>query len=122
MNYNQEVYELLKEPLRLLTVRIPIRMDNGSIKVYTGYRAHHNDAGCPTRGGIRSHQDVTEAEVKALSMWMSIKWGITNLPYGEGKGGIQCDPRSMSFQELELLSRVYVRVISQIVEGSTSPK
>lgn len=115
MNYNQEVYDLLKEPLRLLTVRIPIRMDDGSIKVFTGYRAQHNDAVGPTKGGIRFHQNVTEEEVKALSMWMSIKCGITNLPYGGGKGGIQCDPRIMSFQELEKLSRGYVRAISQIV-------
>ncbi|MFB9757161.1 Glu/Leu/Phe/Val family dehydrogenase [Ectobacillus funiculus] len=115
MGYRQEVYELLKEPLRLLTVRIPVRMDDGSVRVFTGYRAQHNDAIGPTKGGIRFHPNVTEEEVKALSMWMSIKCGITGLPYGGGKGGIQCDPREMSFQELERLSRGYVRAISQIV-------
>ena len=115
MNCNPEVYELLKEPLRLLTVRIPIKMDDGSVKVFTGYRAQHNDAVGPTKGGIRFHENVTEEEVKALSMWMSIKCGITNLPYGGGKGGIQCDPRNMSFSELERLSRGYVRAISQVV-------
>jgi glutamate dehydrogenase len=115
MHYKQEAYDLVKEPLRLLTVRIPVRMDDGSVKVFTGYRAHHNDAVGPTKGGIRFHQDVTEEEVKALSMWMSIKCGITDLPYGGGKGGIQCDPRTMSFGELERLSRGYVRAISQIV-------
>jgi glutamate dehydrogenase len=115
MGYSDSLYELLKEPLRLLTVRIPLKMDDGSVKVLTGYRAQHNDAVGPTKGGVRFHPDVTEEEVKALSMWMSIKCGITNLPYGGGKGGIQCDPRSMSFPELERLSRGYVRAISQVV-------
>lgn len=108
-------YELLKEPLRLLTVRIPVRMDDGSVQVFTGYRAQHNDAVGPTKGGIRFHPDVTEEEVKALSIWMSIKSGITGLPYGGGKGGIQCDPRTLSMRELERLSRGYVRAVSQIV-------
>ncbi len=115
LGYDDAMYQLLQEPLRLLTVRIPVRMDDGSVKVFTGYRAQHNDAVGPTKGGIRFHPDVTEEEVKALSMWMSIKCGITNLPYGGGKGGIQCDPRKMSFAELERLSRGYVRAVSQIV-------
>jgi len=115
LGYPEIMYELLKEPLRLLTVRIPVRMDNGEIKVFTGYRAQHNDAVGPTKGGVRFHPDVTEDEVKALSMWMSIKAGVMDLPYGGGKGGIICDPREMSFRELEGLSRGYVRAISQIV-------
>jgi glutamate dehydrogenase len=115
LGYPEEVYELLKEPLRMLTVRIPIRMDDGSVKIYTGYRAQHNDAVGPTKGGIRFHPDVTEIEVKALSIWMSLKSGIVDLPYGGGKGGIICDPREMSFRELERLSRGYVRAISQLV-------
>jgi glutamate dehydrogenase len=109
---------LLKEPLRVLTVRIPIRMDDDSIKVFTGYRAQHNDAVGPTKGGVRFHPDVTEDEVKALSIWMSLKCGISDLPYGGGKGGIICDPREMSFRELERLSRGYVRAISQLVGPS----
>ncbi|MEH6945897.1 MULTISPECIES: Glu/Leu/Phe/Val dehydrogenase [Peribacillus] len=115
LGYPEEVYELLKEPLRLLTVKIPVRMDDGSVKVFTGYRAQHNDAVGPTKGGIRFHPNVTEREVKALSIWMSLKCGIVDLPYGGGKGGIVCDPRNMSFRELEKLSRGYVRAISQIV-------
>ncbi|WP_017755611.1 Glu/Leu/Phe/Val family dehydrogenase [Calidifontibacillus oryziterrae] len=115
LGYSQEVYDLLKEPLRMMTVRIPIRMDDGSIKIYTGYRAQHNDAVGPTKGGVRFHPGVTEKEVKALSIWMSLKCGIVDLPYGGGKGGIVCDPREMSFRELENLSRGYVRAISQIV-------
>ncbi|MFM1652749.1 Glu/Leu/Phe/Val family dehydrogenase [Brevibacillus sp. B_LB10_24] len=115
LGYQESMYELLKEPLRVLTVRIPVRMDNGEVKVFTGYRAQHNDAVGPTKGGIRFHPDVTEDEVKALSIWMSLKAGIVDLPYGGGKGGIICDPREMSFRELERLSRGYVRAISQIV-------
>jgi glutamate dehydrogenase len=115
LGYTEEMYELLKEPIRMLTVRIPVRMDDGSIKVFTGYRAQHNDAVGPTKGGVRFHPEVDEEEVKALSMWMSLKCGIVDLPYGGGKGGIICDPRTMSFTELEKLSRGYVRAISQIV-------
>ncbi|MEY2193677.1 Glu/Leu/Phe/Val dehydrogenase [Neobacillus sp. BF23-41] len=115
LGYSEEMYELLKEPLRILTVRIPVRMDDGSTKIFIGYRSQHNDAVGPTKGGIRFHPEVSEEEVKALSMWMSLKCGIVDLPYGGGKGGIICDPRSMSFLELERLSRGYVRAISQIV-------
>ncbi|MFJ8067564.1 Glu/Leu/Phe/Val dehydrogenase [Peribacillus sp. NPDC096447] len=115
LGYPEEVFELLKEPLRLLTVKIPVRMDDGSVNIFTGYRAQHNDAVGPTKGGIRFHPNVTEREVKALSIWMSLKCGIVDLPYGGGKGGIVCDPRNMSFRELERLSRGYVRAISQIV-------
>ncbi|MCM3118754.1 Glu/Leu/Phe/Val dehydrogenase [Neobacillus sp. MER 74] len=115
LGYTDDVYELLKEPLRTITVRIPVRMDDGSIKIFTGYRSQHNDAVGPTKGGVRFHPEVNEAEVKALSIWMSLKCGIANLPYGGGKGGIICDPRNMSFRELERLSRGYVRAISQIV-------
>lgn len=115
LGYSEDVYELLKEPLRMITVKIPVRMDDGTTKVFTGYRAQHNDAVGPTKGGIRFHPNVTEREVKALSIWMSLKCGIVDLPYGGGKGGIVCDPRTMSFRELEALSRGYVRVISQLV-------
>ncbi|TYS13346.1 Glu/Leu/Phe/Val dehydrogenase [Rossellomorea vietnamensis] len=115
LGYTEEMFELLKEPIRMLTVRIPVRMDDGKIKVFTGYRAQHNDAVGPTKGGVRFHPEVDEEEVKALSMWMSLKCGIVDLPYGGGKGGIICDPRTMSFTELEKLSRGYVRAISQIV-------
>ncbi|WP_156289253.1 Glu/Leu/Phe/Val family dehydrogenase [Oceanobacillus salinisoli] len=115
LGYPEEVYDLLRDPMRMMTVRIPVRMDDGSIKVFTGYRAQHNDAVGPTKGGIRFHPKVTENEIKALSIWMSLKAGIVDLPYGGAKGGIVCDPREMSFRELEGLSRGYVRAISQIV-------
>lgn len=115
LGYRDEMYELLKEPIRMLKVRIPVRMDDGIVKVFTGYRAQHNDAVGPTKGGVRFHPDVTEDEVKALSLWMTLKSGIVNIPYGGGKGGIVCDPREMSLSELERLSRGYVRAISQLV-------
>ncbi|MEO2073906.1 MAG: Glu/Leu/Phe/Val dehydrogenase [Bacillus sp. (in: firmicutes)] len=115
LGYNQEMYHLLEEPFRTLTVRIPVRMDDGSTKVFTGFRAQHNDAVGPTMGGVRFHHLVSEQEVKALSMWTGLKCGIADLPFGGGKGGIICNPRTMSFGELERLSRGYVRAISQIV-------
>jgi glutamate dehydrogenase len=115
LGYNNEMYELLKDPIRILTVRIPVRMDDDSVKIFTGYRSQHNDAVGPTKGGVRFHPEVDVEEVKALSIWMSLKCGITNLPYGGGKGGIICDPKKMSLRELERLSRGYVRAISQIV-------
>jgi glutamate dehydrogenase len=115
LGYSSEVFELLKEPIRMLTVRIPVKMDDGSTTIFTGYRAQHNDAVGPTKGGVRFHPNVSETEVKALSIWMSLKAGIVDLPYGGGKGGIICDPRTMSFRELERLSRGYVRAISQLV-------
>ncbi|REK77279.1 Glu/Leu/Phe/Val family dehydrogenase [Paenibacillus paeoniae] len=118
LGFGDEMIELLKEPMRLLTVRIPVRMDDGTTRVFTGYRSQHNDAVGPTKGGVRFHPDVTEKEVKALSIWMSLKCGIADLPYGGGKGGIVCDPRKMSFRELERLSRGYVRAISQLVGPS----
>ncbi|HSP21097.1 MAG TPA: Glu/Leu/Phe/Val dehydrogenase [Planococcus sp. (in: firmicutes)] len=115
LGYEESMYELLKEPMRIMEVRIPVRMDDGKTKVFTGFRAQHNDAVGPTKGGVRFHPDVNREEVMALSMWMTLKCGIVDLPYGGGKGGIICDPREMSMHEIEKLSRGYVRAISQIV-------
>ncbi|GAB4073858.1 NAD-specific glutamate dehydrogenase [Barrientosiimonas marina] len=115
LGYPDEVYQLLKEPMRTLTVRFPVRMDDGKVQIFTGYRVQHSDAVGPTKGGVRFHPDVNETEVKALAIWMSMKSGILDIPYGGGKGGIICDPREMSFREIEGISREYVRAISQIV-------
>ncbi|MBO0589640.1 Glu/Leu/Phe/Val dehydrogenase [Sporosarcina sp. E16_8] len=115
LGYDEGMYELLKEPLRMIEVRIPIKMDDGKVKVFTGYRGQHNDAVGPTKGGVRYHPEVTLEEVKALSMWMTLKAGIVDLPYGGGKGAIVCDPREMSMGELERLSRGYVRALSQVM-------
>ncbi|KOS71801.1 glutamate dehydrogenase [Lysinibacillus contaminans] len=115
LGYDEAMYELLKEPLRMLQVRIPVKMDDGTTTVFTGFRAQHNDAVGPTKGGVRFHPAVSEEEVKALSMWMTLKCGIVDLPYGGGKGGVICDPRQMSMGEIERVSRGYVRAVSQIV-------
>jgi len=115
LGYDNGMYELLKDTLRMVEVRIPVRMDDGNIKVFTGYRAQHNDAVGPTKGGVRFHPDVDFIEVKALAMWMTLKCGIVNLPYGGGKGAVICDPREMSMRELESLSRGYVRALSQVM-------
>ncbi len=115
MGLTESAFELLKEPLRVLDVRIPVRMDDGSVKIFSGFRAQHNDSVGPTIGGVRFHPKVNADEVKALAMWMSLKCGIADIPFGGGKGGIICNPRTLSFGELERLSRGYVRSISQIV-------
>lgn len=88
LGLSEDVFELLKEPQRVLEVSIPVKMDDGSIKVFKGYRSQHNDAVGPYKGGIRLHPSVDLDEVKALSIWMTFKCGIVGIPYGGGKGGI----------------------------------
>jgi glutamate dehydrogenase len=109
------VYEILKQPKRTIEVSIPVKMDNGEVKTFTGYRAMHSDAIGPGKGGVRYHQNVTMDEVKALSMWMTFKCGVTGLPYGGGKGGIIVDPTQLSQGELERLSRGYIRAIANFI-------
>uniref|UniRef100_C5D7D8 Glutamate dehydrogenase n=2 Tax=Anoxybacillaceae TaxID=3120669 RepID=C5D7D8_GEOSW len=109
------IIEILKRPMRVLSVSFPVKMDDGSIRVFEGYRAQHNDALGPTKGGIRFHPDVTLDEVKALSMWMSFKCAVVGLPYGGGKGGVICDPQTLSRGELERVSRGFIEAISQII-------
>lgn len=103
------VYELLKEPQRIIEISIPVKMDDGSVKTFKGYRSAHNDAVGPFKGGIRFHPNVNAEEVKALSLWMTIKCQVTGIPYGGGKGGITVDPSELSQRELEQLSRGWVR-------------
>ena len=102
------VYEILKEPQRVIEVNIPVKMDDGTIKTFKGYRSQHNDAIGPTKGGVRFHPNVSLDEVKALSIWMTFKGGVMGLPYGGGKGGIIVDPTTLSQGELERLSRGYI--------------
>jgi glutamate dehydrogenase len=109
------VYALLCEPQRALEVKIPVKMDNGSTRIFTGYRVQHNDAPGPVKGGIRFHPGVTLDEVKALAMWMTFKCGVVGLPYGGAKGGIIVDPNELSVGELERLSRGYVKAIAPII-------
>ncbi len=104
----KEVYELLKEPQRVLEVSIPVKMDDGTIKIFKGYRAQHNNAVGPYKGGVRFHQSVNLEEVKALSILMTFKCGVVGIPYGGGKGGITVNPLELSPNELEQLARGYI--------------
>ncbi|MGA9776404.1 MAG: Glu/Leu/Phe/Val dehydrogenase [Candidatus Dormiibacterota bacterium] len=106
---------VLREVRREFTVNFPVRMDNGSIRVFTGYRIQHNLTRGPAKGGIRYHPQVSLDEVKALSMWMTWKCAVTNLPYGGAKGGVICDPGQLSMQELENLTRRYASEISILI-------
>ena len=115
LNLEKGMLEILANPKRILTVSIPTRMDDGSIKVFTGYRSQHNDARGPHKGGIRYHPDVTLDEVKALSMWMTWKCAIANIPYGGGKGGIICNPKQMSENELERMTRRFAYLIADVI-------
>jgi glutamate dehydrogenase (NAD(P)+) len=111
--------DVLANPKRVLTVSLPVKMDNGKIRVFTGFRSQHNDARGPFKGGIRYHPQVTVEEVKALSMWMTWKCAIADIPYGGGKGGIICNPKEMSEIELERLTRRYAYSIADIIGPRT---
>ncbi|RSL30880.1 Glu/Leu/Phe/Val dehydrogenase [Salibacterium salarium] len=115
LNMDENIYHLLKKPMRVLEVSIPIRMDNGDIRHFTGFRSQHLDILGPTKGGIRFHPEVNVDEVKALSIWMSLKSAILDLPLGGGKGGVIVDPEELSERELETLSRAYIQMITPII-------
>ena len=106
---------MLASPKKVLTVSLPVRMDDGRIRVFTGFRSQHNDFRGPFKGGIRYHPDVTIEEVKALSMWMTWKCSIVDVPFGGGKGGIICDPKRLSAGEKERLTRRFAYAISEII-------
>ncbi len=112
---NGGVREILKNPKRELTVNFPVRLDDGSYRVFQGYRVQYNMARGPTKGGIRYHPDVTLDEVRALAAWMTWKCAVVNLPYGGAKGGVICDPKHMSMSELERLTRRYASEISPLI-------
>ena len=115
LGLDAKVYEILKQPMKVLEVAIPVKMDDGSLRIFTGYRAQHNDAVGPTKGGIRFHQNVNRDEVCALSIWMTFKCCVTGIPYGGGKGGIIVDPTTLSQGELERLSRGYIQAIYKLI-------
>lgn len=110
-----DVYEILKNPQRMLEISIPVKMDDGTVKVFTGFRAQHNTAIGPSKGGVRFHPMVSRDEVAALSIWMTFKCSVTGIPYGGGKGGIIVDPKELSAGELERLCRGYVDAIYPIL-------
>lgn len=115
LDLDPRIHELLKEPVRCLEVSIPVKMDDGSLQIFKGWRSQHNDALGPAKGGIRYHPDAYVDEVKALSMWMTFKCGVVGLPYGGGKGAIRVDPRKLSTRELEQLTRGYVNGIAAVI-------
>lgn len=109
------VYELLKEPQRVIEITIPVKMDDGTVKVFKGWRSAHSSAIGPSKGGCRFHQNVCMDEVKALSLWMTFKCGIVGIPYGGGKGGVCVNPQELSQRELEQVARGYIRGIYKYI-------
>jgi len=108
-------HALLREPMRELTVSIPLRMDDGSVRVYRGYRVQYNDARGPCKGGLRWHPDETIDTVRALGAWMTWKTSVVDIPLGGGKGGVTCNPKELSPTEQERLARGYIRAVWRIL-------
>lgn len=117
LNLDDETTKALLEPKRALEVSFPVRMDDGKVKVFKGYRVQHTDVLGPSKGGIRFHPNVDFNEVKALATLMSIKCSVIGLPYGGGKGGVTCNVKEMSEGELERVSRGYIRAIAQFISS-----
>ena len=115
LNIKDDVKQILQTPERILEVSIPVKMDDGSTKVFTGYRVQFNSARGPTKGGIRFHPNVSLDEVKSLASWMTWKTAVVNLPYGGAKGGVIVNPKELSERELENLSRGYIRAIADFI-------
>ena len=107
------VIDMLQSPQRVIHVSLPVQMDDGSIRVFQGYRVQYNDARGPFKGGIRYHPKVDQNEVKALAFWMAIKCAVVNIPLGGGKGGIKVDPRKLSEREVERLTRAFARALAR---------
>src|SRR5208282_813310 len=104
LKLDQGVHELLSQPKRIVIVALPVKMDDGKTKIFTGYRVQYNDARGPFKGGIRYHPGVSLDEVKALSAWMTWKCSVADIPFGGAKGGIICDPKNMSQGEMERMT------------------
>jgi glutamate dehydrogenase (NAD(P)+) len=115
MGLDKAAHQILREPKRMLTMNIPVKMHDGAVKVFRSFRVHYNDARGPTKGGIRFHPKETEDTVKALAAWMTWKCSLANIPYGGGKGGVVCDTKSMNAGELESLSRAYIRALGDFI-------
>jgi glutamate dehydrogenase (NAD(P)+) len=107
--------EFLRQPMRVMQVTVPVKMDDGTTKIFTGFRSRHNDARGPAKGGLRFHHEETIDDVKALSMWMTWKCAVLNLPLGGGKGGIVCDPSTLSLGEQERMCRGFIRQIFELI-------
>ena len=114
MNMSEDVATILRSPIKQVKVSLPVMMDNGKVKVFDGYRVVHSTVLGPSKGGIRYAMDVNQDEVMALAAWMSFKCAVANLPYGGAKGGIKCDPRTMSVGELERMTRAYATSMKDV--------
>jgi glutamate dehydrogenase (NADP+) len=114
-----DVLAALRQPKAVLVAALPVRMDDGSTRWFSGYRCRYNDARGPTKGGIRYHPGVTLEEVQALALWMTLKCAVVGLPYGGAKGGVAVDPKALSHPELERLSRGYMRAVADFVGPDT---
>lgn len=108
-------YDILKQPERAIEVSFPVEMDDGTVKVFTGWRSQHNTALGPAKGGLRFHPNTNFDEVKALSMWMTFKCSVVGLPYGGGKGAVRCNPKELSPRELEKVSRGFIRALGDFI-------
>ena len=115
LNLEPGLRQVLREPRRELTVHFPVKMDDGNVQVFTGYRVQHNLGRGPAKGGLRYHQDVTLDEVKALAMWMTWKCAVVGIPFGGGKGGVIVDPKKLSQRELENLTRRFATEIEVLI-------
>jgi glutamate dehydrogenase (NAD(P)+) len=115
LNLDPSVHALLREPMRTLEIHFPVKMDDGTTKMFTGFRVQYNDARGPTKGGLRFHPDETIDTVKALAAWMTWKCAVVDIPYGGGKGGVICNPKELSTDELERLARGYIRAIGRFI-------
>ncbi|MEN6532532.1 MAG: Glu/Leu/Phe/Val dehydrogenase [Bryobacteraceae bacterium] len=115
IDLRDDVRNIIRAPERILAVSVPVRMDNGKIRCFEGYRVQHNTSRGPAKGGIRYHPNVTLEEVKALATWMTWKCAVVDIPFGGGKGGVTCDPKSMSIGEIERLTRRYTTAILPII-------
>ena len=115
LDLHADVREILRRPKRELVVNFPVEMDNGTIRMFRGYRVHHNITRGPAKGGIRYHPQADLDEVRALAMWMTWKCAVMNLPYGGAKGGVEVDPHSLSLTELENLTRRYASEIAILI-------
>ncbi|NOZ55404.1 MAG: Glu/Leu/Phe/Val dehydrogenase [Calditrichaeota bacterium] len=115
LGLDDATHEALRWPMREMTVTLTVRMDDGSVKVFRGYRVQYNDARGPTKGGLRFHPQETLDTVRALAAWMTWKTAVMDLPLGGGKGGVTCNPKEMSPSELERLSRAFIRQVGRII-------
>jgi glutamate dehydrogenase (NAD(P)+) len=119
MGLEPAVHELLRWPLREFHVTLPVKMDDGSVKIFHAFRVQYNDSRGPTKGGLRFHPDETIDTVRALAAWMTWKTAVVDIPLGGGKGGVICNPKEMSMGELERLSRAYIRAIGHYIGEET---